>query len=313
MPVRAGLLITAVAVLAVLAACGSVAAPVAGGPHARTGSPQPAPATATATATLAPPAGSRAGAARLARLMLSGLRLPAGARRPVPLPVPQSLSRPALWASSSNSLDVHRLFGLSQPMNSALLAVSVPAGLSRSGSGQGSGPGGAAVSEVSYTARRVPEGIYSAQLVLTAVPDASGGSLVRADAQVIWFPPRTTAEYIDPERYHAVTITITTLSTRQRTIRRVVTSQAVIRQLAGALDRSPADPVTSSGCAMIFATYRLAFALSPHGPATIVASATRWPCGGVRVSAAGRLQPPLEDAGAVVAAADQLLGVTPRP
>jgi hypothetical protein len=313
MPVRAGLLITAVAVLAVLAACGSVAAPVAGGPHARTGSPQPAPATATATATLAPPAGSRAGAARLARLMLSGLRLPAGARRPVPLPVPQSLSRPALWASSSNSLDVHRLFGLSQPMNSALLAVSVPAGLSRSGSGQGSGPGGAAVSEVSYTARRVPEGIYSAQLVLTAVPDASGGSLVRADAQVIWFPPRTTAEYIDPERYHAVTITITTLSPRQRTIRRVVTSQAVIRQLAGALDRSPADPVTSSGCAMIFATYRLAFALSPHGPATIVASATRWPCGGVRVSAAGRLQPPLEDAGAVVAAADQLLGVTPRP
>jgi hypothetical protein len=136
---------------------------------------------------------------------------------------------------------------------------------------------------------------------------------VRADVQVIWYPPRTTAEYIDPERYHAVTITITIVSPRQRTIRRVVTSQAVIRQVAGALDRSPADPVTSSGCAMIFATYRLAFALSPHGPATMVASATRWPCGGVRVSAAGRIQPPLEDAGAVVAAADRLLGVTPRP
>ncbi len=307
MPVRAGLLITAVAVLAVLAACGSVAAPVAGGPHLRAGSPQPA------SATQAPPAGSRAGAARLARHMLSGLRLPAGARRLVPLPVPQSLSQPALWAGSSNSLDVHRLFGLPQPMDSALLAVSGPAGLSRSGSGEGSGPGGAAFAEVSYTARRVPAGIYSAQLVLTAVPAASGGSLVRADAQVIWYPPRTTAEYIDPERYHAVTITITIVSPRQRTIRRVVTSQAVIRQLAGALDRSPADPVTSSGCAMIFATYRLAFALSPHGPATMVASATRWPCGGVRVSAAGRIQPPLEDAGAVVAAADRLLGVTPRP
>jgi hypothetical protein len=184
-------------------------------------------------------------------------------------------------------------------MDPALLAVSVPAGLSRSGSGEGSGPGGAAFAEVSYTARRVPAGIYSAQLVLTAVPAASGGSLVRADVQVIWYPPRTTAEYIDPERYHAVTITITIVSPQQRTIRRVVTSQAVIRQLAGALDRSPADPVTSSGCAMIFAT--------------MVASATRWPCGGVRVSAAGRIQPPLEDAGAVVAAADRLLGVTPRP
>ncbi len=307
MPVRAGLLITAVAVLGVLAACGSVAAPVASGSHLRAGSPQPA------SAAQAPPAGSRAVAARLARLMLSGLRLPAGARRLVPLPVPQSLSQPALWAGSSNSLDMHRLFALPQPMDSALLAVSGPAGLSRSGSGEGSGPGGAAFAEVSYTARRIPAGIYSAQLVLTAVPAASGGSLVRADAQVIWYPPRTTAEYIDAERYHAVTITITIVSPRQRTIRRVVTSQAVIRQLAGALDRSPADPVTSSGCAMIFATYRLAFALSPHGPPTTVASATRWPCGGVRVSAAGRIQPPLEDAGAVVAAADRLLGVTPRP
>ena len=34
----------------------------------------------------------------------------------------------------------------------------------------------------------------------TIAPVSSGGSLVRADAQVIWFPPRTAAEY-DPARY----------------------------------------------------------------------------------------------------------------
>ncbi len=308
MPVRAGLLITAVA-----GPGGAGGLRERRGPGSRRTARRRRQPAARAAATQAPAAGDRAEAARLARLMLSGLRLPAGARRLASLPVPQSLSQPALQAGSSNSLDAYRLFGLSQPMDSALQAVSAPASLSRAGSGEGSAPGGAAFSEVSYTASQLPAGIYSAQLVLTAVPGASGGSLVRADAQVIWFPPRTTAEYIDPGRYHALTITITIVSPRQRTIRRFVTSRTVIRQFAAALDRSPADPVTSSGCAMIFATYRLAFAVSPHGPATMVASATRWPCGGVRISAAGRLQPPLEDAGAVVAAADRLLGVTPRP
>jgi hypothetical protein len=41
--------------------------------------------------------------------------------------------------------------------------------------------------------------------------------------------------------------------------------------------------------------------------------ATQSPCEGAQIRVSGRLQPPLEDAGAVVTTADQALGVTPRP
>ena len=74
---------------------------------------------------------------------------------------------------------------------------------------------------------------------MTVAPAAAGGSLVRADAQVIWVPARTAAEHIDPARYHALRISVTVYNPRLRTIRRVVTSQAAIRRLADALNRSP--------------------------------------------------------------------------
>ncbi len=166
--------------------------------------------------------------------------------------------------------------------------------------------------QVGYGVRSVPAGIYQARLVLTIVPASSGGSLVRADAQVIWFPPRTAAEYIDPARYHVLVIAITFFNPRLHTIDKVVTSQAAITQLAEALDQSPVEPVQPF-CPLIFATYRLGFSVSLHSRPVVVVSATRWPCGGAKISIDGRPQPPLQDANIVVTTADRLLGVNPEP
>jgi hypothetical protein len=311
-PVRAALVLAAVASVA---ACGSVAAPVVSGPRAHTGGTRLVPARP------GPPAGSHAEAAALARLMLSRLRLPPGARRLPPAPGPPLVRRPDLWAGAAASLDLHQLFALRQPMDAvaAVVVAHAPAGMTWHSTGGLLGPADrlrpvdVTSSEVGYMARSVPAGVYAAQLVLTLAQTRSGGSVVRADAQVIWFPPRTAAEYIGPGRYHVLAITVTVAGARQHTVRKVVTSQAAITRLAEALNRSPVQPVLIANCPMIFADYRLAFAVSRLSRPAVVVSATRNPCEGAQIRAGGRMQPPLEDEGTVVAVADQLLGVTPEP
>jgi hypothetical protein len=99
-----------VAAVAALVACGSVAAPMASGPQAHPGG------TRLASAGRGAPASSRAEAVRLARLMLSRLRLPAGVRRLPSAPVPWPVRGPDLWAGAAAALDLHRLFELRQPM-----------------------------------------------------------------------------------------------------------------------------------------------------------------------------------------------------
>jgi hypothetical protein len=227
--------------------------------------------------------------------------------------VPRSIA-PSLWGGAAAARDVHELFELPEPLGAAeaYLSGHVPTGMSLSETGQGSGPDGVSA-DVSYSARSVPVGVNAAQLVLTIAPDASGGTLVRVDAQVIWYPPRTAAEYIDPARYKVLTVAVTIFNPRLHTISKVVTSQAAIARLADALNRSPVDPITFAMCPMIFATYRLGFAVAPHRRPVVIVTATKNPCLGADISVNGRKQPPLQAAATVVAIADQLLGVTPRP
>ena len=308
-----------------LAGCGTVRVPSASTPSARPGAATSARGlptrlahstlTTPAPGLAAPPAGSRAEATALAGRLLSLLELPAGARRLPATSLPPSLREPATEvAGASASLDLYRLFAVPQPLDAlaGALAARVPAGLSLGSTGQSSGPGEVTTREVGYAPRSVPAGIYSAQLVVTMAPAASGGSLLRADAEVIWYPPRTAAEYIDPARYHVLTVTVTLSGRSEHTITRVVTSRAVIRALAVALNRSQAEPPLILECPLIFATYRLAFAESRHSRPAVVVTATRWPCGGSGITVGGRAQPALADNGAVVAIADRVLGINPR-
>jgi hypothetical protein len=295
------------AAAATLTACGSVAPP-ASGTHPHPGG--------TTRAMTGPPAGSKAEAAALAQLMLSRLRLPPGASRLPSSPVPSSLSEPAAgYAGGSASLDQYQLFAAPQSMGTvaAFLAARAPAGMGKSGTGQGSGSAGGPFMEVSYLARPVPEGVAGAHLVLTVVPAASGGSLLRADAQVTWYPARTAAEYIDPARYHALTVTVTLYGQRVRTIGKVVTSEAVIARFAEALDRSPAEPPGTMACPAELADYRLAFSVSRHSRPVVVVWSAEWGCGGSAVTVGGHPQPALKDNGAVAALADQVLHIAPGP
>src|SRR5258708_23831315 len=180
--IRVGLVLAAVALLA---ACGSVAAPVASGPRVHPGGTQ-------LVARGGRPAGSRAGAVTLARLRLSGLRLPVGARRRPSAPVPPALRSPSLWGGAADQLDLRQIYELWQPMDAvaAVLTARVTAGMSPAGTGEGAGPSGVTSMEVSYTPRSVPAGFYMAQLVLTVGPAGAGGASGRADAPGLFVSPR---------------------------------------------------------------------------------------------------------------------------
>jgi hypothetical protein len=295
--------IVVLAAVVTLAACASVTAPPGAGPHP----------TRSATPLSAPPAGSRAEAAALARLMLSRLRLPPGAARLPEKPVPPSLTSAAYGpADVTPSLDQYQLFALAQPMTSAaaFLAAHVPAGLDEFGTGQESNSGGVTEMDVSYQPKQVPAGIAGAQLVLTVVPASSSESLLRADAQVTWYPPRTAAEYIDPARYHVLSITVSIWGRHPHTVHKVVTSQAFIARLATALNRMRAEPLGTVACPAIWAEYQLAFSVSRHGHPAVMVSANETGCGGAGITVNGRQQPPLDDPGTVAALVDQVVTVT---
>jgi hypothetical protein len=310
-----------------LTACGTAAAPSASGSHTSPGgtpsaSPtRSAPATGPDSATLpasaipGPPAGGRAEAAALARLLLSRVPLPPGTGRLPQDPLPPSLREPAYGpAVVTPSLDQYRLFALLEPMNTAAayLAAHVPVGLAAGGTGSESGPAGAMMQDVSYLARSVPVGIASAELVLTVVPASPGRSLLRADAQVIWYPPRSAAEYIDPARYHVLDITVSIYGRNPHTVHKVVTSQAFIARLAETLDRLQAEPIGTVACPADFEDYQLSFSVSSRSRTAVVVSASETGCGGAGITVNGQSQPPLADDGAVGALVRQVVPVTPE-
>jgi len=293
--------------VATLTACGSAAAPGTGPithPNAlRAAAPLPT-----------PPAGTRAEAAALARQLLARLILLPGAIRLPQIPLPSSLTAAAYgYAGGSASLDQYQLFALAQPMDTAaaFLAAHVPPGLGDGGTGSGSSTDGGTMQDVAYLARSVPAGIAGAQLVLTITPARSGGSLLRADAQVIWYPPRTAAEYIDPVRYHALIIDVTIYGGRKlRTVHAVVTSRAVIARIAEALDRSQAEPTAAIVCPSDAATYQLAFSVSKQGRPVVTVWSAQSGCGGSGITVNGHAQPSLADYGTVATLVDRALGLT---
>ena len=305
----ASLVLAAGVAVASLTGCGTASASPGGD-----ASPIPGELASAAPGLATPPAGNRTEAEALARLLLSRLRLPAGTRRLPATPAPPYLSQPAYEAAGAQ-VDEHRFFAVAEPPAtlSGYLVAHVPYGMTSFGTGQLSGPGQPTELDVSYLARPVPAGIYSAQVVLTMVPDSSGGSHLRADAQVIWYPPRTAAEYVDPARYHVLTMTVTVDGRKVHTIHKVVTSQADIARLAAALNRSPAEPPVYVSCPAIFVTYQLALSVSRDTRPAVVVVANSISCGGTSITVNGRPQPALADDGAVAAAAARALGYTPKP
>jgi hypothetical protein len=286
--------VAVLALTAMLAGCGTVAAR----------GPRPAAqTTGTATATRAP-VGSRAEALTLARQMLARLVVPARSQAAHPSPVPPPLNLSSAGNVPPDTVDLHRFVAVREPaaiVHSFLLAH-LPAGMGWAGDGLAPGTTNTVtVLWVAYLPRSLASGLTNAELGTAALP-AAGGTLIRADASVSWFPPRSAAEQLTAASFRSVTVTATEFIP-QRTVTRTFTSSAVIGRLVDLLNSLPATPypdVAAMKCAGAATVYRLAFT-----PGVVVYPGE---CGGSdAITVNGKQQPRLWDPDALTTAASQLL------
>ena len=258
---RASLRFLAVAALAAsaiaLTACGS--------------EPAPAPPRTPQALTVRPaPADARARATAYARQMLTGLRLPPGARRrPWPTRPPAILS-PAQPLILSDTVDEKAMYQLgSRPAAvEAFLLAHRPAGMKAPGSGDTTQSGVPTSFFVTDSPATLPSGIYTAEVDLTFAA-VHGGTLLRVDSFVAWFPSRGTARRLNPAGYTAVTIR---WQHGNAVTRRTLTSRRAVRQFVGlynALHGAP-DAVTScpaEGAGPDTDTYQIVFGPDTGRPA----------------------------------------------
>jgi hypothetical protein len=229
----------------------------------------------------------------LARSLLTRALLPRGARARSGRP-PAALTQPSTTELGKPSAEFHRLWTVAEPMNSVYRFWSghAPAGMAWNGSGQGSDHGTIIQESVSYGLKQLPAGVSAVSLTMTVAPAGAYASVIRADAQVIWYPARSAAEYI-PAGIHVVTVTASALNSRPHTVTKTVTSRSVIARLAAMLNGAYAMPRGSVfSCPLESFTYRLAFAKSAGATPYLVASDTS--CTGLQITAGGRGQPDLE-------------------
>lgn len=232
------------AVLACLTGCGSVpygparAASQTDAPTSpATAGTQTSPATAGAQPGV-PPAGTRAEARALARRLLSELVLPAGARLLPGRPAPGALSQPP-YTVGDPDVDLYRLFTLPMPVYAAQQygQAHPPAGLTFTGVGSFDAD---VTLEADLPPRATPPGIDEAALLYTIAPGEGNGSLLRADVQVITFPARSAAEYLDTAGVRSVTVSATGGTPHDAL--RIITSRPEIARLVRLLDGVHAMP-----------------------------------------------------------------------
>jgi hypothetical protein len=275
-----------IAVAGVLAAGCGTAAPASHAVRSRT---------SVTARTLVPPGGSPAEARAVGGRMLSSLILPPGAHRIAPRSEPPRSE----LIGGLNVVDVSRFYSLPVPEGAAFsfLQHHVPARTSLAGTGWGSGPG--TYESVQYSLKAPPAGLEQFNMLLaTLTAGPNDGTLLRADAELTWYPPRSAAEYIQPAAHRSVTVTVSfsSLSARAkaRTITRFSASRAVIARLAGLLDVMHATAPWTGSCPANLPQFRILFApkRNSHAPPVSVSPAG---CRGETITADGKVQPDLED------------------
>ncbi len=110
-----------------------------------------------------------------------------------------------------DQVDVKRFYSAPRSMAAsyAYLRKHVPAGYRRTVTGSEGQDGKTVLELVVYNPKALPRGVDEADLVVGVVPGRHGGSVLRADGEVAWYPPRSAAERLRPAAYRAVTITRT--------------------------------------------------------------------------------------------------------
>jgi hypothetical protein len=255
------------------------------------------------------PADSRAGAIAYARDLLARLRLPAGARLlPWPAKPPAGLD-PMIPAILTDTVDLKVLYHVSasMPAVSTFFKSHRPAAMTLGANGYSSHFGTVTSLFVDFSPQALKAGIYSAELDTAVKPQPGGGSLLRADAFVAWYPPRSAAEHINPSQYVSVRIAGASGPGRPQPTRTFASARIVTR-LAALVNRLNAAPDDISNCPGVLVGshgYQIVFRPAARSSPTVVVSPTS--CMFVEVTVGQHTEPALYPATPLITALSRLL------
>ena len=294
-PARMAAALTGIAItIALVSACGTVRAP----------QPGTADRAGNQASGSGPEAGSAQQARRLANELLARLVTPAGAH-PIAWHPPAALWQGQIPLGVQDQAGIHRLWLVPEPMPAlaGFLRAHPPAGLLLQGTGQ-SGSGGEISSETTtFVPRSLPSGILRAELVLEIAPAGKDVSMLRADGEVIWYPPRSAVEDLASARWRAVTITARLWNPAPHVVRRTFTAPVVIAALVRFLDSLPATPGELTSCPNVTVTYTLAFTRPGAARPSLLAGTSA--CDTVQITVDGHPQPALDDRSGLIVRAVQ--------
>jgi hypothetical protein len=239
-----------------------------------------------------PPGGSRALAHDVGRRLLARLVLPSGSHRTGPRGAPVR----AEVIGSVSLVDLHRFFVLPMPMSAAVrfLRAHPPAGMEANGTGISSDRSGVTEEDVAFYLSHPPTGITSdTELLVSLAKGPRGGTRARADAQVVWYPRRSAAEYLRASAIRSARISASFMNPSERRFVKVITSRRVITRLAALLDGMRATDNSIMFCPMIDASYHVTFT-ARAGLRVVIDAAG---CARDDVVVNGTAQPPLWDPG----------------
>ena len=244
-----------------------------------------------------------------ARRLLSGLMLPAGATASASDPSPRRLSHPGLLQLSIALVDRHRFWRV--PGNPSAVTAWVrshpPAAGSSLSSGYDSGPG-YRVETLAYSFAPVGNVLLARTLSVSITAARTGGSAIRADAEVEWLIPRPRSERL-PAGVRLVTITDTRVdvhtgkSTRSTIL---VTDAARLRRIVVLIDALRLDELGEVPCAARIGTVDLKFYARQGGRMLGEATTTGF-CDSVAFEVRGRSEPTLIGAAGLIKNLDSLL------
>jgi hypothetical protein len=278
-------------------------------------SPAPARVTATAqpkTDRAHVPADSRAGALAYGHKLLASLHLPPGARV-LPWPAkPVAGLDPSTPMILTDTVDVRLLYAVSPSIDDvySYLLAHQPTGAPPRAYGEDTQSSAVTSEFVDYTPGTLPAGIFSAELDTTFKPAPGGGALLRADALIAWYPPRSPADLIDAARYDKVTISH---RTNHATTRRTFTSPAEVLRLAAVVNGFYGAPDVVSGGGGgpvkegVTDVYEIVFT-SASGAPTVVMSPSDFLY--ISVTVGGRSEPSLAPSDVLLAEIKRLLAAS---
>jgi hypothetical protein len=235
-------------------------------------------------------------ATKTAAELVGEVQLPSDARPQVTAPA-SGLTQPPTTTMSPNEIDSARWFTVSGTVDSVVAYAQAhpPKGLVANGSGSGSD--GSA--EVSFEGQ--PTVDYDGPSVDVEAIPAGSGVAVRVDAQVVWLPVRTAAEFVPS------TVTGATAVRTGATNATVQVSSTEARSLARLIDALATRAPGERHCPSI--SYTTAITFEGAGPSVFTVDG----CGGVTVTAAGVAQPTLADSENFGTEVDKLFGVAGSP